>query len=985
MLDAPFLRIARKEIFVFFSSPVAFVFLATFLAVNLFIFFWVEAFFARNIADVRPLFDWMPLLLIFLVAALTMRMWSEEKRMGTLEFVLTVPVSPQQFVAGKALACMALIGIALLLTLPIPLTVAHLGQLDWGPVIGAYIATLFLSAAYIAIGLFISARTESQIVSLIVTALICYGFYLIGSDTLTKSFNNSAAGFLSAISTRSRFESITRGVIDFRDIFYYISVFGVFISLNLLTLEKLRWSKAPLAPEEQTKKAHGNWHALTTLCILNFILGNFWLNPINSLRTDLTEGNIYSISSATKNQLAQLQEPLLIRGYFSQKTHPLLAPLVPQLKDLITEYEIASKGQARVEFIDPASNPELEDEANSKYGIKPVPFQISGKYEASLVNAYFDILIQYGDEYEVLNFQDLIEVKQLSETELDVKLRNPEYDLTSAIKKSMNGFQTTGDLFATIKNPIRFTGYISNDATLPEPLQNFKQTLTDVLQETKQAAQSDLFSYEFKNPSEDPELAQELLDQFGFRPMTTSLFSDNQFYFYLTLEGNSGQGHQEQDDQVFQIALPEDLESAAFRRNLEATLKRFSVGFTKVVTLVVPEQEANPYNPHQGAGSSFQFLEDSLSAEYSVEKNDLFSGRVPASTDLLAVLSPNELKEQQVFAIDQYLMQGGTVLMATAPFDTEMNRTTLRAKMHESGVTDWLVHHGISFEKSLVLDPQNVPFPIPVTRQVQGFTFQEMRQLDYPYFIDVRSPGLNQTSPITNSLNQVTMSWASPMTITPLEHQSATPLLQSSPNAWLSDSLEILPNLEALNSRNTANVSGFEASDQRDAWTLASMIEGKFTSYFKDQSSPLLSAEALKEDDEETEDGEDTKSIDTLGVIDQVLDSSTESAKLIVFASNQFLNDQTIQLLSSAERTLYNNSLQLIQNTIDWSLEDRDLLSIRSRGHFSRTLPNLQPSDQKFYESINYGFMFLGLLIVFAVYRYRVKLNQNRFDKILST
>jgi len=138
------LRVARKELASFFSSPVAYIFLGFFLLVTLFVFFWAEAFFARNIADVRPLFDWMPLLLIFLVAALTMRMWSEERRMGTIEHLLTLPVRPLQVLIGKFLACMAMIGLALLLTLPLPLTVSFIGPLDWGPVWGGYLAAMFL-------------------------------------------------------------------------------------------------------------------------------------------------------------------------------------------------------------------------------------------------------------------------------------------------------------------------------------------------------------------------------------------------------------------------------------------------------------------------------------------------------------------------------------------------------------------------------------------------------------------------------------------------------------------------------------------------------------------------------------------------------------------------------------------------------------------------------------------------------------------------
>ena len=145
--------VARKEFRGFFATPAAYLFLGAFLAVTLFVFFWIETFFARNIADVRPLFQWLPLLLIFLVAALVMRAWSEERRAGTLESLLTAPVSSLQLILGKFAAALGLVALALALTLPLPVTVSLLGPLDWGPVVGGYIATLFLAAAYVAIGL----------------------------------------------------------------------------------------------------------------------------------------------------------------------------------------------------------------------------------------------------------------------------------------------------------------------------------------------------------------------------------------------------------------------------------------------------------------------------------------------------------------------------------------------------------------------------------------------------------------------------------------------------------------------------------------------------------------------------------------------------------------------------------------------------------------------------------------------------------------
>ena len=234
-------QIVRKETSTFFSSPVAFIFFGAFLLVTLFIFFWVETFFARNIADVRPLFDWMPILMIFLVASLTMRMWSEERRSGTLEFLLTQPVTPLRFVLGKFQACLILVAIALLLTLPLPASISLLGNLDWGPVFGAYLATLLLAAAYIAIGLAVSAKSDNQIVSLITSVLICSALYLLGSDILTSLLGNQTGELLKSLGSGSRFESITRGVIDIRDLYYYVSLVGGFICLNVFFLESEGW------------------------------------------------------------------------------------------------------------------------------------------------------------------------------------------------------------------------------------------------------------------------------------------------------------------------------------------------------------------------------------------------------------------------------------------------------------------------------------------------------------------------------------------------------------------------------------------------------------------------------------------------------------------------------------------------------------------------------------------------------------------------
>ncbi|MCB0141623.1 MAG: ABC transporter permease, partial [Caldilineaceae bacterium] len=155
------LAITRKELSSYFGSPMALIFIGAFLAATLFTFFWIDTFFARGIADVRPLFRWMPLLILFLVSALTMRQWSEEQQTGTLEILLTLPVRAWQLVLGKFLAVMVLVAITLALTLFLPISVANMGDRAWGPVIGGYLAALLLAAAYTAIGLSISSRTTN--------------------------------------------------------------------------------------------------------------------------------------------------------------------------------------------------------------------------------------------------------------------------------------------------------------------------------------------------------------------------------------------------------------------------------------------------------------------------------------------------------------------------------------------------------------------------------------------------------------------------------------------------------------------------------------------------------------------------------------------------------------------------------------------------------------------------------------------------------
>ncbi len=951
------LRIAAKEMTLFFASPIAYLFLAVFAAVTLFVFFWGEAFFSRNIADVRPMFEWMPVLLIFLASTITMRLWSEERRTGTLEHVLTQPVPLWYFVVGKFASCLVLLAVALLITLPLPITVSIMAELDWGPVWAGYLATFFLGAAYLSIGLFVSARSDNQIVSLISAVTLSGLFYLLGSSAITDLFGNQAAEWLRLLGTGSRFDAITRGVIDLRDLYYYASIIAVFLALNTFVLERERWATTQRTPHHQI------WRTITALLVANALGANLWLGQINTLRIDVTKGDQYSISDSTQGYLNQLQEPLLMRGYFSAKTHPLLSPLVPQLQDLMREYEIAGSGKIRVEFVDPVTNPKLEEEANQKYNIKPIPFQVADRYQSSIVSSYFNILLQYGDEYHVLGFRDLIEVKARSEADIDVQLRNPEYDLTRAIKKILNSYQAGGNLFDTIKGELTLNAYVSADSTLPAQLLEFRKTVEKVAGKIKASAQG-RFSVNLIDPDADgAKVSRQIAQDYGFAPMATSLLSNEHFYFYLTLK---------KDDQVIQIPL-DDMSESSFERNLQAGIKRFASGFTKTVALVTPAADQEDTQFAQ-ATAQFTQLENFLGAELNVQHEDLSDGSVSGETDILLLAAPKTLDEKQVFAIDQFLMQGGTVIAATSPYSTRFSNRSINLQPYNSGLEDWLTHHGISIKNELVLDSQNAAFPAPVTRNLGGLRLQEIRMLDYPYFIDVRGAGLNQENVITADLPQATLAWASPIIIDKDKQagRNVTELLQSSDQSWSSTSTDVLPRIE----RN--GISSFIPQGKRTPRVLGIISAGRFDSFFAGKSSPMLAKLA-----ETTSSNDDTSEPETT-TVSSVIARSPESARIIVFSSNDFLRDQVIHMAGAGNGSEYLNTLQLMANTVDWSLEDAGLLGIRARGNFNRTLPPMEHNTQLFWEYLNYSLAALALICIALFQRHRKKVRQNNYIKLLA-
>ncbi len=238
--------IFRREFASYFTSPLAYVFIVIFLVMAGLLTFFVGNFFGRGQADLQPFFAFHPWLYLVLIPALSMRLWAEERRSGTIELFLTLPIRVGEAVVGKFLAGWCFAGIALVLTFPFWLTVAYLGHPDNGVIAASYLASWLMAGALLAVGALVSAATKNQVIAYIVTAALAFVFTAAGTPAVLGALQGWAPDWLvhgfAQISFVGHFGAITRGVIDLRDVVYFVSVMIAFLAANaiLIDLEKAR-------------------------------------------------------------------------------------------------------------------------------------------------------------------------------------------------------------------------------------------------------------------------------------------------------------------------------------------------------------------------------------------------------------------------------------------------------------------------------------------------------------------------------------------------------------------------------------------------------------------------------------------------------------------------------------------------------------------------------------------------------------------------
>ena len=235
----------RRELQSYFATPVAYVFIVIFLVLMGTFTFYLGNFYERGQADLGPFFIFHPWLYLLLVPAIAMRLWAEERKTGSIELLMTLPITPWQAVLGKYLAAWAFTGVALLLTFPIWITVNYLGDPDNGTIVAAYIGSFLMAGGFLAIGACLSATTRNQVIAFVITVVVCFVFLVSGFPMVLDFFTSWAPQILvdgiASLSFLTHFESISKGVIDLRDLIYFSFLILAFLYANTIVL---RWRQA---------------------------------------------------------------------------------------------------------------------------------------------------------------------------------------------------------------------------------------------------------------------------------------------------------------------------------------------------------------------------------------------------------------------------------------------------------------------------------------------------------------------------------------------------------------------------------------------------------------------------------------------------------------------------------------------------------------------------------------------------------------------
>ena len=405
------LTILNKDLKSYFDQPTGYILNIIFVISISFMFFrTIET---TNEASLRPMFSMLPWILSIYIPAATMRLFSEEQRDGTLEILFTQPVRGVIVILSKFFAGLIFVVIGILGTLIIPFSLVFAGNLDFGALLAQYLGAIFLSSSLVSIGIFSSSLTKNQIVAFMIALSISILLIIIGLDFINITLPSELSILLQDLSPITHFSSMTRGLIDLRDVLYFISIDIAFLSLTYLNTR----GKSLNTSSMQYKNLR---IGVGSLVILSLVFA--WFGNSIQGRVDLTEDKIYSLAPSTKNIFDNLDDYVTIT-LFESKDHPINTALTARdVNDFLSDLNARSKF-VRIKHRYPDAN-EKDAEESEILGIPPVQFNIRRQGEFQIKTGYLGMTIAYANNKEVIPFIESLDGLEYKIASLTFKMLN---------------------------------------------------------------------------------------------------------------------------------------------------------------------------------------------------------------------------------------------------------------------------------------------------------------------------------------------------------------------------------------------------------------------------------------------------------------------------------------------------------------------------------------------------------------------------------
>ena len=437
--------IARRELNSLFDHPMGYIMLVVFIGLNNFLFF-AQAYQA-GVAELRPMLGLLPWLFLFFIPAVTMRSLAEDLRSGTIEVVLAQPITELELLGGKYLGQVLFIWIALGLTLAIPMGLGFGADLHVGVIFAQYCGAALFAAGFAAIGVWASSLGNTQITAFIVGVAVMFLFVFMGLDMLVTGLPPALATVAANLGVLAHFENIARGVIDLRDVVYFATLAAVFLVLAYGVQIGRK-----LAPKGEALK---RMRTGTAVLVAILVVVNLFGRHIGG-RLDFTPGNVYTLSRATKDIVANLHDIVTIKLFVSEELPPQIALSKRDIDDLLGDLRSAGGGNVRVVEQDPAADEDVAADARA-LGIMPVQFNVVGQDQLTVQEGYMGLAVQFADETETIPLirrTDDLEYRLASFIRTLTRETEPVIGLVAESGMSIPGQQAQGPTYEAIRGAL---------------------------------------------------------------------------------------------------------------------------------------------------------------------------------------------------------------------------------------------------------------------------------------------------------------------------------------------------------------------------------------------------------------------------------------------------------------------------------------------------------------------------------------------------